>query len=109
VCVIDICFDTVYEVVSALMLDFNLFPNSFDVLHSMCVNLWVVSVVQNAGTVVDAKEAQLVDLYYNKFWGLKFATAASCTVLRVDQVTLHLQTFWPGNGYRYYLLQCNNY
>jgi hypothetical protein len=73
------------------------------------LSLRVVRVVQNAGTVVDAKEAQLVDLYYNKFWGLKFATAAACTVLRVDQVTLHLQMFWPGNGYRYYLLLCNNY
>lgn len=34
----------------------------------------------------DAVEANIVDLYVTKYWAIKFATAAACTVLRVDQV-----------------------
>lgn len=44
--------------------------------------------VENVGSVVDAKEANLVDLYIKKYWGLKFATAAACTVLKVDQIIM---------------------
>lgn len=38
--------------------------------------------------VRDALEANIQDLYINKFWGLKYATVAACTVLKVDQVSL---------------------
>ena len=44
-------------------------------------------VFQDSGTTLDAKQANLVDLYLTKYWGMKFATAAACTVLRVDQVS----------------------
>jgi len=36
--------------------------------------------------VKDAVESNIVDLYITKYWAIKFATAAACTVLRVDQV-----------------------
>ena len=36
--------------------------------------------------MLDTKEAEIMDLYSSKFWGLKFATTAACTVLSVDQV-----------------------
>lgn len=36
--------------------------------------------------VKDAVEANILELYYTKYWGLKFATVAACTVLSVDQV-----------------------
>jgi len=38
--------------------------------------------------VIDAQEAKIVDLYLNKYWALKFATSAACTVLRVDQIIM---------------------
>lgn len=36
--------------------------------------------------VLDAKEANILDLYASKYWGIKFATGAACTVLQVDQI-----------------------
>ncbi|XP_076466798.1 T-complex protein 1 subunit theta-like [Babylonia areolata] len=44
--------------------------------------------VEDASNVLDAKQANIVDLYLTKYWGLKFATAAACTVLRVDQIIM---------------------
>ncbi|XP_060067722.1 T-complex protein 1 subunit theta-like [Ylistrum balloti] len=38
--------------------------------------------------VADAVEKEILDLYINKFWGIKFATAAACTVLKVDQIIM---------------------
>ncbi|KAI0207592.1 T-complex protein 1 subunit theta [Lamellibrachia satsuma] len=38
--------------------------------------------------VMDAVEANLLDLYITKYWGIKFASAATCTVLRVDQIIM---------------------
>lgn len=35
---------------------------------------------------IDAKAANLYDLYAAKSWGVKFATSAACTVLQVDQI-----------------------
>jgi len=37
--------------------------------------------------VMDAKEAGILDLYLAKWWGIKLATGAATTVLRVDQVS----------------------
>lgn len=51
--------------------------------------------------VRDALEANIQDLYINKFWGLKYATVAACTVLKVDQVSLspklilYTGKYWP--------------
>lgn len=36
-------------------------------------------------------EADILDAYLVKYWGLKFASNAACTVLRVDQVTEFLE------------------
>lgn len=38
--------------------------------------------------VLDAPAAGVLDLYITKFWALKFATAAACTVLSVDQIIM---------------------
>jgi len=29
-----------------------------------------------------------VDMFASKYWGMKYATAAACTVLRVDQIIM---------------------
>ena len=39
---------------------------------------------------MDAVEANILDLYITKYWAIKFAAAAACTVLKVDQVMLIL-------------------
>jgi T-complex protein 1 subunit theta len=36
----------------------------------------------------DVVEAGLLDLYVTKYWAMKFATAAACTVLKVDQIIM---------------------
>jgi len=33
-------------------------------------------------------EAKILDLYASKFWSIKFACAAACTVLSVDQIIM---------------------
>jgi hypothetical protein len=43
---------------------------------------------QGAG-VMDSAEKALFDLYLAKYWGIRFATAAACTVLKVDQVSFY--------------------
>ncbi|KAK3097906.1 hypothetical protein FSP39_014329 [Pinctada imbricata] len=37
---------------------------------------------------LDAVKNDLLDLYINKYWALKYATAAACTVLKVDQIIM---------------------
>ncbi|KAH3739734.1 hypothetical protein DPMN_046421 [Dreissena polymorpha] len=45
--------------------------------------------IEAAGAGVrDAQEAGILDLYLAKFWGIKFATTAACTVLKVDQIIM---------------------
>ncbi|XP_056015957.1 T-complex protein 1 subunit theta-like [Ostrea edulis] len=41
--------------------------------------------------VRDALETNIKDLYINKYWGMKYATTAACTVLKVDQVSIRNQ------------------
>ncbi|KAK2147021.1 hypothetical protein LSH36_573g02006 [Paralvinella palmiformis] len=51
---------------------------------------------QNAGIdieagspeVIDSVEAGILDLYLTKYWAIKFASTASCTILRVDQIIM---------------------
>ncbi len=38
--------------------------------------------------MIDAVESGVVDLFAAKYWGMKYATAAACTVLRVDQIIM---------------------
>ena len=50
--------------------------------------------------VMDSVEANLLDLFITKFWAIKFASVAACTVLRVDQVsTLIVQLLMPPGSY----------
>jgi T-complex protein 1 subunit theta len=44
---------------------------------------------------VDAVEAGLYDLFAAKFWGMKYATAAACTVLRVYQIIMAKRSGGP--------------
>jgi T-complex protein 1 subunit theta len=44
---------------------------------------------------VDAVEAGLYDLFAAKYWGMKYATAAACTVLRVDQIIMAKRSGGP--------------
>jgi len=44
--------------------------------------------VDGDGGVIDAVEAGIVDMFASKYWGMKYATAAACTVLRVDQIIM---------------------
>ena len=46
-----------------------------------------VDIEAHTAAVTDCLEKGIFDLYLAKYWGLKFATAAACTVLKVDQVS----------------------
>jgi len=39
-------------------------------------------------STLDAAAAGILDLYLTKYWALKYATSAACTVLRVDQIIM---------------------
>lgn len=45
-----------------------------------------IDIEQDTATILDAKQAQMLDLYAAKEWGIKFATNAACTVLSVDSI-----------------------
>jgi len=45
-----------------------------------------IDIENDTPTVLDAKSANILDLYAAKFWGIKFATSAACTILQVDQM-----------------------
>jgi T-complex protein 1 subunit theta len=47
-----------------------------------------VDIEAGVPAVKDAVEAKILDLYITKYWAIKFATAAACTVLRVDQIIM---------------------
>lgn len=47
-----------------------------------------VDIEAPTAATTDCLEAGILDLYLAKFWGLKFATAAACTVLKVDQIIM---------------------
>lgn len=47
------------------------------------------------GSTMDAKEAEILDLYLSKFWAIKFATEAAVTVLRVDTIIMAKQAGGP--------------
>lgn len=52
--------------------------------------------IEGEGAAVkDVAAAGILDLYLAKYWGLKLATDAATTVLRVDQVSLF---FFGGGG-----------
>jgi len=60
----------------------------------MCfLSLVLCAGLQAEGPVVkDMLEAGILDPYLVKFWGIKLATNAAITVLRVDQVRTHTHT-----------------
>jgi T-complex protein 1 subunit theta len=44
---------------------------------------------QGEGAAIrDVAEAGILDLYLTKFWGLKYATNAVSTILKVDQIIM---------------------
>merc|ERR1712223_636274 len=42
----------------------------------------------NACFNIEAVEKEVLDLLALKYWALKYATDAACTILRVDQITM---------------------
>lgn len=44
--------------------------------------------IEEVGTVMDAVENNILDLYSKLLWIFKFATSAACTVLSVDQIIM---------------------
>jgi len=42
----------------------------------------------NADSVTDAVEKEVLELLALKYWALKYATDAACTILRVDQIIM---------------------
>lgn len=44
--------------------------------------------IEGEGGLTDAVKSGVLDLYAAKYWGMKYATAAACTVLRVDQIIM---------------------
>lgn len=45
-----------------------------------------IDIEYDTPTLLDAKSLNILDLYAAKYWGIKFATNAACTVLSVDQI-----------------------
>jgi len=54
-----------------------------------------VDIAGEGASVKDVVEDGIVDLYINRFWALKFATAAANTVLNVDQIIMAKQAGGP--------------
>ncbi|CAH1800231.1 unnamed protein product [Owenia fusiformis] len=52
--------------------------------------------IDGPGSVVkDVLESDIRDLFLTKYWGIRFATNAACTVLRVDQIIMAKQAGGP--------------
>ncbi|KAK3696954.1 hypothetical protein RRG08_023147 [Elysia crispata] len=47
-----------------------------------------VDIEADVAAVLNAVEAKVFDLFVTKYWAIKFATSAACTVLRVDQIIM---------------------
>jgi T-complex protein 1 subunit theta len=47
-----------------------------------------VDIETGVPAVCDSVEKKILDLYISKYWAIKFATAAACTVLSVDQIIM---------------------
>merc|ERR1719272_1643871 len=45
--------------------------------------------------VIDAAAASILDGFNTKYWGIKFACNAACTVLRVDQIIMAKKSGGP--------------
>jgi T-complex protein 1 subunit theta len=45
-----------------------------------------VDIESDSPQLFDTKQASLYDLYATKYWGVRYATNAACTVLKVDQI-----------------------
>jgi len=47
-----------------------------------------VDIEADQAAVIDVIDKGIIDLYINRYWGLKFATSAANTVLNVDQIIM---------------------
>ena len=52
-------------------------------------------ILSDSAAICDATERGVLDLFITKYWGIKFATSAACTVLRVDQIIMAKQAGGP--------------
>ena len=52
--------------------------------------------------VKDACSSHICDLYLSRYWGIKLATHAATTVLRVDQVRYYISSYYDVFSVDYY-------
>ncbi|RWS31584.1 T-complex protein subunit theta-like protein [Leptotrombidium deliense] len=45
-----------------------------------------IDIEKDTAAVVDAVKANIFDTYLSKYWGIKYATNAVCTILQVDEI-----------------------
>ncbi|RWS17726.1 T-complex protein 1 subunit theta-like protein [Dinothrombium tinctorium] len=45
-----------------------------------------VNIESETASILDAVEAKIFDTYLSKYWGIKYATSAVCTILQVDEI-----------------------
>lgn len=51
--------------------------------------------VHDQGGMIDSIESEIFYLFAAKYWGMKYAKAAACTVLRVYQIIMAKQAGGP--------------
>lgn len=48
--------------------------------------------------ICDAPLNEILDLYITKYWALKYAVNAACTILKVDQIIMAKRAGGPKNA-----------
>lgn len=73
---------------------------SFVLIGKIWLHYLVCCTQDDKGSILDAKEAEIYDLYLTVMWGLKFATNAASTILKVDQIIMAKRAGGPKPGNR---------
>lgn len=56
--------------------------------HNMGHYTHGLDIESQAPLTVDVVKSKIYDLYVTKYWGLRYAVEAACTVLRVNQIIM---------------------
>lgn len=73
---------------------------SFVLVGKIWLHYLICCSQDDKGSILDTKEAEIFDLYLTVMWGLKFATNAASTILRVDQIIMAKRAGGPKPGNR---------
>uniref|UniRef100_T1JMI0 T-complex protein 1 subunit theta n=1 Tax=Strigamia maritima TaxID=126957 RepID=T1JMI0_STRMM len=57
-------------------------------MHNEGKGNYGVDIGNETTMVKDVTEDDIYDLYLGKYWGMKYATSAACTILKVDQIIM---------------------